>query len=310
MSDPVVERGVIVAALTPFVRQSTRVDHRRFSEQVAAIAVHAPAAIGVAGVESQEFQVLGRGARLKLVELAVEEAAGVPVIAGVSHASLRESIALATEAGQRGATAVLAVANGKPWGSAPTHDEAVEWFHTLAEGSPLPVVLYNNPRLGVDLAVRTIAEIGRHPNVVAMKETSRDGGKLLGLLTHAAPELAVFTNMELLAPTLLLGGHGAMLPPSGLPVANRVLRAARGGKRTELARLSGFFADFPGRWSALGFLPAVKAASVLMGLPVGDPLWPHHAIEGTALAELREYLNAWGLLDVFSTQPIDSRSAS
>ncbi|KAA9162630.1 dihydrodipicolinate synthase family protein [Amycolatopsis acidicola] len=300
MAETVFRRGVIVAALTPFRGRTTRVEGPAFARQVAALARWAPAAIGVAGVESQEFQVLGRAARLKLVESTVDNAAGVPVLAGVSHPSLAESIALARESAQRGAAAVLAVASAKPWGAAPTGDEAHRWFATLADESPVPVVLYNNPRLGVDLSVDTIARIGAHPNVAAMKETSRDEAKLLGLLSHAAPGLAVYTNMELLATTLLLGGHGAMLPPSGLPVAQRVLAAAEAGDHAEIARWVPFFADFPSRWSGLGFLPAVKAATALMGLDLGRPLWPYDAIDGDILHELREYLRKWELLDVFS----------
>lgn len=300
MADTVFRRGVIVAALTPFRGETTRVDQGAFTQQVSAIASYAPSAIGVAGVESQEFQVLTRATRLKLVELTVENAAGVPVIAGVSHPSLRESIALAGEAARRGAAAVLAVASAKPWGAPPTGEEAHRWFTTLADESPLPVVLYNNPRLGVDLSVDTVARIAAHPNVVAMKETSRDEVKLLGLLTRAAPGLAVYTNMEMLATTLLLGGHGAMLPPSGLPVANRVVAAAEAGEIDEVARWAAFFADFPSRWSSLGFLPAVKAAAGLMGLELGRPLWPYDAVEGDALHEMREYLRKWELLDAFS----------
>jgi dihydrodipicolinate synthase/N-acetylneuraminate lyase len=302
-ADPVLSSGLIAAALTPFVADTVRVDRARFVDQLETIAGYAPTVTGVsvAAVESQEFQVLDRAARLALVELTVQTLPDrLPVVGGVSAASPRESIALATELAELGATAALAVATPKPWGAPPTPDEAHRWFGTLADASPIPVLLYNNPRLGVDLSVATMARICAHPNVVAIKETSRDETKLLGLINQVQGSAQVFTNMELLLSTLVLGGAGAMLPTSGLPVAERVVRHVRAGEHRRAAELALFFAEFPSRWTQLGFLPAVKAATGLLGRELGGPVWPWSDLDEPARAELREFLAKWDLLDEFT----------
>ena len=294
--------GLVVAALTPFVGDSVRVDHRRLAGQVETVAAYAPSAISVAGVESQEFQVLGRRARLAMLDTVVAAASGVPVVAGVSSPSLTESIALTKEAARRGASLALAVASPKPWGAAPTGDEAHRWFSLLADASPIPVMLYNNPRLGVDLPVDTIARIASHPQVAGLKETSRDEAKLLGLVSRVGEHARVFTNMEMLLSTLVLGGAGAMLPTPGLPVAARILDAVRRGDLEAAAADALFFADFPSRWNALGFLPAVKAAAALMGCDLGGPLWPWDGLDETARADLAAHLAKWDLLDRFTRE--------
>jgi len=297
----VLSRGVVVAALTPFVRDGVRVDRRRFAAQLRVLGRERPVAVTVGAVESQEFQVLGRAARLGLVDAAVKALPDdVPVAAGVSSASLKESITLARESADRGAAVAVAVASPKPWGAAPTPDEAHRWFALLADSSPIPVLLYNNPRLGVDLSVPTMARICAHPNVVAIKETSRDGAKLLGLIDQVQGAAHVYTNMELLFSTLTLGGSGAMLPTPGLPIAARLVAHLDTGETEAAARLALFFAGFPGRWTGLGFLPAVKAAAALMGCDLGPPIHPWSAIEPDAVSELREFLAKWGLLDYFT----------
>ncbi|GAA1847390.1 dihydrodipicolinate synthase family protein [Pseudonocardia ailaonensis] len=300
-SDVVLRRGLVVAALTPFVRDTVRVDKGRFAAQLQALGREKPVAVTVGAVESQEFQVLTRAARLGLVDAAREELpAGVPVISGVSSASIRESIALAGEIAKRGATVAAAVASPKPWGAAPTAEEAYRWFATLADASPIPVLLYNNPRLGVDLSVDTMARICSHPNVAAIKETSRDEAKLLGLVNRIQGHAHVYTNMELLFSTLALGGSGAMLPTSGLPLAARLVEAFEAGDPAEAARLALFFAEFPSRWTNLGFLPAVKAAAGLMGLELGPPVHPWSGLSEEQLAEMREFLAKWELLDYYA----------
>lgn len=302
-ADAVLREGLIVAALTPFDHGGAKVDRSRFADQLDVLAQYesgAITAVTVAAVESQEFQVLDRADRLALVELASSRLpAELPLVAGVSSASLRDSISLTGEVARRGAAAALAVATPKPWGAPPTPDEAYRWFATLADASPIPVLLYNNPRLGVDLSVGTMARICAHPNVVAIKETSRDENKLLGLVSRVQPHAAVFTNMELLYSTLTLGGAGAMLPTPGLPIAARLVRHLRAGEYSHAAELALFFADFPGRWMELGFLPAAKAAAALMGCDVGEPVWPWSGLDDSARTELRGFLAKWELLDHF-----------
>lgn len=291
------EQGVIVAALTPFHDRKTIVNQAQMEMQLERLAKLEPAAVTVGAVETQEFQVLSSESRVGLVGLARRVLpTDIDVLAGVSHPSLRQSMDLAKEAEQRGAAGVVALAAPKPWGAAPLPDEAIKWFHVLADESPIPVMVYNNPRLTVDLTVTTLKRICEHPNISGIKETSRDESKLLALVSSVQPHASVFTNMELLFSTLVLGGAGAMLPGPGLPIAKRLSRSLAEGKISEAAELARFFATFPGKWMRWGLLPVMKVASALMGCDVGSPLWPYESLTDEESKEMHEYLGSWDLL--------------
>lgn len=304
-------QGVIVAALTPFVEESTAIDYRRFQAQLSALRPYRPLAVTVAAVESQEFQVLSRQDRARLATSARDVLGwDIPLVTGVSSPSLHESIAMAKEAEQLGAAAVLAVAAPKPWAAEPLPDEAYRWFSTLADQSPLPVILYNNPRLGVDLSVETMRRICKHDNVLGIKETSRDESKLLALIADVQGHAQVFTNMELLFSTVLLGGAGAMLPTPGVPVASRVVTEILAGRTGEASKWAAFFADFPRRWMRRGLLPVMKSAGRLMGCDMGEPLWPYEGLEPVEVDQLRSLLDSWGLLGVLQETSADPNGHS
>lgn len=288
--------GNIAAALTPF-DGSGAVDRAAFDRQLDMIAIHAPLAVSVVGVEVQDYHVLDAETRVDLTHTTAQRM-DVPVVAGVSSPSLATAIELSERMADAGATAVIAVAAQKPWGAPPTPSKAVRWFHGLADRSPLDVVLYNNPRAGVDLDVDTMRHICEHDTVVALKETSRNVGKTLMLCRNIdrAGHAAVFTNMESLHATLAAGGRGAMLPPPGLRVANEIVRAHDAGDLQRARELQDVFAEFPGRWMRLGLGPVMKAAMREIGCPVGDPLPPYEALTDDECRDIAAFLAGTGVV--------------
>ncbi|MEK8174414.1 dihydrodipicolinate synthase family protein [Streptomyces sp. M19] len=170
--------------------------------------------MAVGAVESQEFQVLSRTARLGLVDIAVAQLpAGVPVVAGVSSPSIRESIALARENAARGASVAAAVASpsrgAAPTPTRPTGGSACSptpaRYRSCSTTTPPrrgPVGGHDGPHL-------------RAPQRRRRQGDLRDEAKLLGLIARAQGAAHVYTNMQLLFSTLLLGGSGAMLPTPG-----------------------------------------------------------------------------------------------
>src|SRR3981081_370229 len=53
------------------------------------------------------------------------------------------------------------------------------FFRTVAARSPLPVIIYNIPQAtGYDMPAELIIELAAHPNLIGMKESSGDVGKV------------------------------------------------------------------------------------------------------------------------------------
>jgi 4-hydroxy-tetrahydrodipicolinate synthase len=116
----------------------------------------------------------------------------VPVVVGVSSSTPAAAIALANDAADSGADAVMLL---PPFGYRADPEELVAYYAAVAEGGGLPVMAYNNPEAsGVDmpaeLLVRLAAEVD---GVVAVKECSGDARRIPALL-NAAPGLEVLVG--------------------------------------------------------------------------------------------------------------------
>lgn len=283
-----------MAALTPWNDQG-RLDLPAFEAQLDWLAAQAPLAIGVAAVEVQEYHLIDEDQRVDLVRRAVDQVGEIPVIAGVSSALTHHSAELADRMAGSGAAAVLSLAALKPWAAPPTNDEFVRWFTKLANSSPLPVVVYSNPRTGTEPSVASLVEVAAHEQIAAIKETSRDMTKVLNLCFELAETglAGVYTNMESLFATLKLGGHGAMVPAPALPAAQRILDACQSGDMDQALRWQHFFASFPTRWMRLGLGPAVKAGMSVLGVDVGTPQHTFDNLNDDEIAEMSELFDRW-----------------
>src|SRR5205085_2993751 len=94
----------------------------------------------------------------------------VPVIAGCGTYSTAASIERVRAAADVGADAVLVVV---PYYNKPSQAGLAAHFLAVADASPLPIVVYNVPsRTVADISVETVAEIARHPKIVAVKDAT------------------------------------------------------------------------------------------------------------------------------------------
>ncbi|KAF2196016.1 aldolase [Delitschia confertaspora ATCC 74209] len=112
----------------------------------------------------------------------------VPVIVGASEQGIRLTIELCKEAEAAGGEYVLLV---PPSYYRYAMDEAAlyEYFTKVADGSPLPVILYNYPGAvaGIDMDSDFLIKLAKHPNIVGTKFTCGNTGKLtrVALATNA-----------------------------------------------------------------------------------------------------------------------------
>jgi dihydrodipicolinate synthase/N-acetylneuraminate lyase len=117
---------------------------------------------GVVGpVNASEFSVLMDDERMRVAEILVEQTAGrLPVVLGVSAASLEAAVRFARHAVALHADAVIAM---PPYVRHPTADGAVEFYTQLAAAaSPLPVwIQHYIPPQGMTMAPARIAQMLR-----------------------------------------------------------------------------------------------------------------------------------------------------
>ncbi|KAF2744823.1 aldolase [Sporormia fimetaria CBS 119925] len=142
----------------------------------------------------------------------------VPVIVGASEHGIRLTIELCQEAAAAGGEYVLLVPPSY-YRYAMDEDAIFEYYTKVADGSPLPVILYNYPGAvaGIDMDSDLIIRLAKHPNIVGTKFTCGNTGKLtrVALATNATTPTSIgsgymaFGGMaDFTAQTAASGGSG------------------------------------------------------------------------------------------------------
>lgn len=136
-----------------------------------------------------------------------------PIVAGISAQSTYETIENAKDAASVGASFGLLLPPSY-WAKALSSDAHLAYFRAVADASPIPIVVYNFPGVtsGVDLDSDQIAALAEHPNIVAVKLTCGNVGKVTRLASKFTPEqFGVFGgSSDYLLPTLHAGGSGCV----------------------------------------------------------------------------------------------------
>jgi dihydrodipicolinate synthase/N-acetylneuraminate lyase len=135
----------------------------------------------------------------------------VPVLIGISHTSLDESVAMALSAADAGCDAVVAAA---PYYLPLDQGELAGYFRRLAAQVPLPLVLYNFPLLTkVVFEPETVRVLLDEPNIVGIKDSSGDLDyfAMIVEVAKSRPGFSLLAGKEAgLNDVIALGGHGGV----------------------------------------------------------------------------------------------------
>jgi 4-hydroxy-tetrahydrodipicolinate synthase len=199
--------GVGTALITPFTRDGS-VDEaavKRLARRQIDGGVHFLSPCGTTG----EAPTLTHRDKLRIVELVVEEANGkVPVLAGAGGYDTREVIELARDMERVGADGILSVT---PYYNKPTQEGLYQHFKAIAEGTQLPVVLYNVPgRTSVNMSAETTLRLSEVRNIVAIKEYA-DLAQMSTIIAGAREDFIVLSGDDpVTVASMAIGGRGVI----------------------------------------------------------------------------------------------------
>lgn len=175
-------------------------------------------------------------------------------------------------------------------------DDVLRFYTTLADQSPLPIVLYHIPDLmGVGVPAEVAARLAGHPRVIGLKDSSRQfeySEEVLYATREAEFSLLTGSDTMLMA-TVLHGGTGAVAASANLvpDLGCALYRAAAGADWEEAGRLQErLFQVVAAVRQAGGAAPGWKAALALAGVCSPDPAPPAGPVSGPALGRLRARL--------------------
>ncbi len=277
--------GVFPALVTPFGRDEG-VDESAFRGLIRHVIndVDGLVPCGTTG----EFPYLSVEEQKRLVEIAVEESQGKPVIAGAGAPSTRQAIELAKNARGAGASACLVVT---PYFLHPSDKGIYQHFYELARAVDIPIILYNIPQVVDAYLPRTVVEdLADVDNIVALKDSSGNLTYTMEVLEMVQGRIDVFIGHdEVVLPALAGGCSGMILASANVfpEVWQRVLAAVREGDlatarewQMRVQKLARIFCRHGGG-------VAVKAALNMMGVKVGRPRRPLKPTGGALLHETR-----------------------
>jgi 4-hydroxy-tetrahydrodipicolinate synthase len=146
--------------------------------------------------------------KLALLEAVIDEVGDrARIVAGVGTFDTRHTIELARQAEQAGAHGLLVVT---PYYSRPPQDALADHFLTVADATPLPIMIYDIPhRSGIPVETETLIAVAAHENIVAVKDAK--GSPVASAQVIAATGLAYYSGDDAMTlPLLSVGGVGVV----------------------------------------------------------------------------------------------------
>ncbi|MGD8627074.1 MAG: dihydrodipicolinate synthase family protein [Anaerolineae bacterium] len=225
--------------------------------------------------------------------------AGKLLVAGTGCQSTRETIALTLRAAEAGADAALVV-TPHYYGPKMTAEALVAHYETLAEASPIPVLIYNVPKFtGVNVDAAAVARASRHPNIAGIKDTSGNITQLASTVHLAAPGFQVLAgSASFLLAGLVVGAVGGILALANVAPdkALAIYDLFQSGRLDEAAalqrRMIPVNTAVTGRFGIAGLKVALEMLGYYGG-PVRPPLLE---LDANERQELRQILVEGGIL--------------
>ncbi|MFC0271489.1 4-hydroxy-tetrahydrodipicolinate synthase [Metabacillus herbersteinensis] len=277
---------VLTAMVTPFDHNG-EVDFNATRTLVNYLIANGSDGLVVAGTTG-ESPTLTAEEKVNLFKIVVEVANGrVPVIAGTGSNNTKASISLTRQAEEAGVDGIMLVT---PYYNKPSQEGLFQHFKTIAQSTPLPVMLYNIPgRSVVNMSVETIVSLSKINNIVAIKEASGDLEAMAQIISKTPSDFTLYSGDDgLTLPVLAIGGAGVVSVSSHI-IGNEIQEMINSFKNGDVHGAASTHRNLLPIMKALFAAPnpsPVKSALNMRGLNVGGvrlPLVPLNNEEKRAL---------------------------
>ena len=134
----------------------------------------------------------------------------LPLVLGVGGNNTMEIV---HELKTRDLSAFVAILSVSPYYNKPTQEGIYQHFKTIAEASPIPIILYNVPgRTGSNMLPATVLRLAHDfDNIVAIKEAAGDIVQAMQILKSKPENFLVISGDDMIAlPMVLAGGAGVI----------------------------------------------------------------------------------------------------
>ncbi|MBL7806958.1 MAG: dihydrodipicolinate synthase family protein [Saprospiraceae bacterium] len=282
--------GVYPALTTPFTTNDT-IDFPVFALNMEAQLAAGANGLILGGTLGEASSLLNEE-KYELVRFTVENAAGrVPVIMNIAEQTTRAAVAAAEEAQRCGASGLMLL---PPMRYKADDRETLAYFRAVAEATPLPIMIYNNP---VDYKILVTLDMfetmADWPTIQAVKESTRDVTNITRMINRFGDRFKILCGVDTLAlESLLLGAHGwvAGLVDAFPKETMAIYQLAKAGKVEEARRIYQWFMPLLELDIHPKLVQYIKLAEVATGLGTEHVRAPRLPLEGEERAQV------WGII--------------
>ena len=235
--------------------------------------------------------------RQNIKSLVVETVKGrVPIIMGCGGNNTQQVVHTLQTDDFTGIDGILSVC---PFYNKPSQEGLYQHFKTVAEATPLPVVLYNVPgRTGVNMTAETTLRLARNvENIVAVKEASGNFTQIDDIIKNKPAQFSVLSGDDgITFPLITLGATGVIsVIGNALPHEfGRMVRLALAGDYPNALPIHHQFTELFKLLFVDGNPAGVKAMLNAMGLIENQlrlPLVPANITTFSKIADILRQLN-------------------
>ncbi|MBP5548430.1 MAG: 4-hydroxy-tetrahydrodipicolinate synthase [Bacteroidales bacterium] len=201
--------GTGVALITPFRKQET-IDFSKLEELIEYVINSGVDYIVALGTTS-EAATMTESERTALLQFIVESVNGrLPIVLGMGSNNTRAVTDAISQTNFDGISGILSVA---PYYNKPQQRGLVEHFKSIADVSPVPVILYNVPgRTSCNISAETTLQLASEcPNIIGIKEASGNMTQIMEILRRKPASFKVISGDDALTlPMMAMGASGVI----------------------------------------------------------------------------------------------------
>lgn len=223
------------------------------------------------------------------------------LIAGTGRDSTRSAIQAARRAAGLGVDAVL-VRTPSSYRSQMNGGALIAHYDAIADGSPVPVILYNfTAATGVNLAPEIVARLADHPNIVGVKDSNGDTTQIAELVRTCSGRLSVLVgSAQTLYASLCIGACGGILAVACIAphACARLAAFVSAGRHADALALQFRLLPLARCVTTRYGVPGLKVAMDAAGWIGGPPRPPLLRLGGEEAEEVRR-----ATCDFFASEP-------
>lgn len=290
-------RGIYVPILTPMDKDEN-VDYDKLKKHVNFLidkGVHGILAHG----SNSEFYMFDDEEYENITKTIVETVnKRIPVVMGIGAIRTSKCVKLAKMAKKNGADGIALL---QPMFLKPTEKELFLHYKTVAEATDLPLLIYNNPRIGYTLSSNLVEKLAREgKNIVGIKDSSGDINQTMEFIRKTRDTgFKVFGGKDtLLYSALSIGAVGGVCTTANIfpETVVKIYETYKSGNIKDALELQFKFNPVRLSMDKASFPVATKDMANINKMNVGNPIKPSLPSDTEVINFMKEKMEIAGLL--------------